>query len=277
MLYAVVEVDFDVHIREMMHLFLVLLQLCGLILKLFLLFRQLDALGGRGVVEGVGNLRQLGAVALLLLVDVVGAQPREQVALIAVHIDESLEAVLLSAVEKPVNRAFLIGFEVVGVKTVQKIAADDLAGGTLSAEGVGDEFEVFLERIRAVDRADELNEAAGDVVVEILVVADGDNVVGVGLEGFVFAGVPFAAGVGEAVHVERIAAEHAADRVGHERNDLVVQGADVVRAFHGVGDVVAAVEDAVDGDVLVRDLGRQLVRKAVNVDENAVERLLVGF
>ncbi len=212
----------------MMHLFLVLLQLCGLILKLFLQLVQLDALGRACVRQCVADLIQLCAVAFLLLVHIVGAQTRHQVALVAVHVDEGLEAVLFAAVKQPVNRAFLIGFDVIGVKTVQKVAADDLTRRTLAAKRIGDKFEVFLQRIRAVDHTHELDKPAGDIVVEILVVADWDDVVRVRLEGFVFAWVPFTAGVGQPVHVERVTAEHAADRVGHQRHDLVVHGADVV-------------------------------------------------
>ena len=187
------------------------------------------------------------------------------------------EAVLLTAVKQPVNRAFLIGFDMIGVKTVQKVAADNLARRTLAAERIGDKFQVFLQRIRAVDYTHELDKPPGNIVVEILVVADRDDVVRVRLEGFVFACIPFAAGVGQPVHIERVAAEHTADRVGHQRHDLVAHGADVVRALHGLGHIVAAVEHAVHGDVLVGHLGRQLVLQAVNVDEDAVERLFVGF
>ena len=74
MLHAVVEVDFDIPVGEVVNLFLVFLEFRRLILKLFLTRGQLDALGRGGVVDGTGELRKLGAVTLLLFVNIVGAK-----------------------------------------------------------------------------------------------------------------------------------------------------------------------------------------------------------
>ena len=60
MLHAVIKVDFDVLIGKVVNLFLVLLQLCRLILELLLLFGQLYTLGCAGVVDGVTELGKLG-------------------------------------------------------------------------------------------------------------------------------------------------------------------------------------------------------------------------
>ena len=56
------------------------------------------------------------------------------------HIDERLEAVLLAAVEQPVNRAFLINFAMVGVEAVQEVVPYNLTRRTFAAQSVGDEF-----------------------------------------------------------------------------------------------------------------------------------------
>ena len=86
MLHTVIKVDLDVLIGKMVNLFLVLLKLDRLILELLLLFGQLHALGCAGVVDGVTELGKLGAITLLLLMYIVGAQTGEKITLIAVHI-----------------------------------------------------------------------------------------------------------------------------------------------------------------------------------------------
>lgn len=133
---------------------------------------------------------------------------------IILRIAQRLEAVLLATVKQPVNRTLLIGFQMVGIEVIQEVAADHLAGRPLAAERVGNKLEVFLQRIIAVDLADKLHEASGDVIIKILVIADGDDVVAVRDDGLVLAGVPFAARVGKPIHIQRIPPEHTAHGVG---------------------------------------------------------------
>ena len=165
----------------------------------------------------------------------------------------------------------------VGVEAGKEVFPDDLPGGALAPQGVGDERQVFLQGFFAVDGADEIHEAAYDVILEILIVADGDDVIFVRLEGDIFAGVPVAAGIRQALHVQGVAAEHTAHGVGDQGGDLVPQGAGVGAALHRLRDVLPAVKDAVDGDVFVGDVGGEFVPQTVNVDEDAVEGFFVGF
>ena len=140
MLHTIIQVDLDVLVSEVVNLFLVLLQLCRLILELLLLFGQLHALGCAGMVNGVTELGKLGAITLLLFMYIVGAQAGEKITLIAVHIAQCFETVLFAAVKEPVDRTLLIGFQVVGIEVVQEVAADHLAGRTLAAERVGNKL-----------------------------------------------------------------------------------------------------------------------------------------
>ena len=170
MLHTVIKVDLDVLIGKMVNLFLVLLKLDRLILELLLLFGQLHALGCAGVVDGVTELGKLGAITLLLLMYIVGAQTGEKIALVTVHIAQRLEPVLLSAVKQPVDRALLIGFQMVSIEVIQEVAADHLAGRTLAAERVSDELEVFFQRLFAVDGLYPLHKPSGDVIVEVVII-----------------------------------------------------------------------------------------------------------
>ena len=82
MFHAVIKVDLDVLVGKVVNLFLVFLQLGRLILELLLLFGQLHALGCAGTINGITELGKLGAVTLLLLMHIVGAQTGEKITLI---------------------------------------------------------------------------------------------------------------------------------------------------------------------------------------------------
>ena len=165
----------------------------------------------------------------------------------------------------------------VGIEVIQEVAADHLAGRTLAAERVGNKLEVFLQRIIAVDLADKLHEASGNVIIKILVIADGDDVVAVRDDGFVLAGIPFTARIGKPVHVQRIPPEHTAHGIGDEGDNLVAHGADIVAAFHRFRHIVFAVKHAMHSHILVRNIWCQFVLQTVNVNENAVEFFFVLF
>ena len=229
------------------------------------------------MVNGVTELGKLGAVTLLLLMHIVGAQTGEKIALIAVHIAQRLETVLLAAVKEPVDRALLIGFQMVGIEVVQEVAADHLTGRTLTAERVGNKLEVFFQRIIAVDLADKLHKTPGNVIVKILIIADGDDIVAVRDDGFVLAGIPFTARIGKPVHIQRVPSEHTAHGIGDEGDDLVAHGADIVAALHRFRHIVFTVKYAMHGHILVRHIRRQFVLQTVNVNKNAVEFFFVLF
>ena len=161
----------------MVDLFLVVPQLGVLLLQFFQLLVQLHPLGGGRRRHAAFQVGDGGAVAALLLVDIVGADAGDGVRLIAVQIDERLEAVFLAAVKKPIDGPLLVGLAVVGVEVVQEIAADHIPGRAFSAQSVGDEFEVFLQGVAAVDRLDKFDKPAYNVIVKVFVVADGDDVV----------------------------------------------------------------------------------------------------
>ena len=145
--YAIIEVDLNVLVGKVMDFFFVFLDLKGLLLKLFLLLCQLHALGCTGVVDCVRNVHELGAVTLLLLVNIVSAHPGKKITLIPVHIDERLEAVLFAAVEEPVDRAFLIDFQVIGIEALitQEIATDNLTRRSAANEDICDKLEFFFQ------------------------------------------------------------------------------------------------------------------------------------
>mgnify|MGYP003107191456 CR=1 FL=1 len=204
------------------------------VVVIFALFQLLDelffALGGLGdlaagtVGDGIVHAGNLALVDLLHLVQVVSADGAGGVGVVAVHIDQRLEAVLFTAVVQPVDGAFLVNFYMVGVEAVQEIVADDGAGaGALSAQRLGDEGKVIFQTICAKDLFDPRHKKAGEVIGEIFFIGDGDDVVGIGEESVVLVWVPVAAGVGKAGLIERIAAKDAAHGVGDQAADVTAK------------------------------------------------------
>ena len=80
------------------------------------------------------------SVTQLVLVgaQVVVEQAVDRVAIIAVQVDQCLEA-LLGALEEPVDRAFLVGLQVCLVEIIHEIFADLLTDGFL------EEAQVFFQ------------------------------------------------------------------------------------------------------------------------------------
>lgn len=129
---AVVQVDGDHLVGQMVDLFLVGAQLGVLLLQCFQLLIQLHPLGGGRRRDSGLQVGNSGAVAALLLVDIVGADAGDGIRLIAMHIDERLEAVFLAAVKEPVDGPLLVGLAVVGIEVIEEIAADHVTGRTFA-------------------------------------------------------------------------------------------------------------------------------------------------
>ena len=103
----------------MVDFLLVAVQFLCLVLELFQLLGELHPLGGGGTGDALFQVRNGGAVAALLFVDVVGTDAGDGVRLVAVQIDEGLEAVFLAGVKRPVDGALLIDLAVVIKEVIQ--------------------------------------------------------------------------------------------------------------------------------------------------------------
>ena len=157
MLHTIVQIKLNHLIGQRVNFFLILMQLSVLRLHFVQLLGQLDTLAGAG---GSGHLFfqtfDGSTVARLLLVDIIGADARNGIRLVAVQVDQALEAIFLTAVKQPVDRTLAgagnrIGLAVILEEIVQKIVPDDLpAGAALIAEGFCDIVEVCFQRIGTV-------------------------------------------------------------------------------------------------------------------------------
>ena len=152
----------------MVDFFFVLPQLVRLGLQGVQALGQLHALGGGDVVQTLLHVGDGGAVAALHLVHIVRADAGDGVRLVAVHVDQRLETVLLATVEQPVDGALLVNLQMIFVEVIQEVIPDDLAWGAFAAQRVRNEPQVFFQRVRAVDGLEPVDEHGHDVVGEIV-------------------------------------------------------------------------------------------------------------
>ena len=96
MLHTIVQINLNHLIRQRMNFFLILMQFSVLRLHFVQLLSQLDTLAGAG---GSGHLFfqtfDGSTVACLLLVDIIGTDARNGVRLVAVQVNQALEAIFL--------------------------------------------------------------------------------------------------------------------------------------------------------------------------------------
>ena len=151
-LHTIVQVQLNTVQGKVGDHLIVIAALLELFLELFLPF------GGdghftaiRAVVDHILHTANLGLVDPLHLVKVVHAEVADGVRRVAMEVDQGLEAVLLTAVKQPVDRALLVNFAVILEEVLEEIAADDLpAGAALIAKGFCDVIEVCFQRVSTV-------------------------------------------------------------------------------------------------------------------------------
>ena len=192
----------------------------------------------------------------------------DRVRAIAVHVDERVKAAL-GAGKQPVDGPLLVALHMVVVEVPEKILPDVLAQGLL------DKGHVLLVMLIAEGHAQKLPEPPHDVVGEPFSVQDGQDIVLVRCKarfrylGEVLGNCLALVGQDQPGLVQRIAAEHAADRIGEE-------------LFHGVGQqerlqlllalvvAVAVIWVAGEGYFVERHFGCQFILQAVGLNEYAI-------
>ena len=177
------------------------------------------------------------------------------------EVNQRLEAVLLAAVKHPVDGPLLVDLAVIRIEVLQEVVADDFtAGVALVAQRLGNKRKVFFQRIGTVNHTDELHNAVHKVVIpKVLLIAQRQDIILHRLEGYIFAGIPFAAGVYQPFHVQRVPPKQAPHRIRKQALDLTCQ---VGTAY---------------GHVFIFHFRGQLVLQAVNINKNAVQFFFVGF
>ena len=121
MLHAIIEIYANHLIGKVVNFFFKETNFSFLILELLKEFCKLYSFARGGNLDSLFDVCYCGTIASLLFVYVVRSDTRDGIGLITVHIDEALEAILLSAVKLPINRAFLINLDVISIELVEEV------------------------------------------------------------------------------------------------------------------------------------------------------------
>ena len=171
---------------------------------------------------------------------------------------------------------------------VQEVIADDLpAGAALIAKGFCDIIEVLFQRIGTVHHFQPCTQARYDIIVQIFLIGDGDNIVGIREEHFIHHNTLIAvcafqlfsrnrsrafvhlihkclqrirfSSKKQTILIGRVTAKHTTHRIAEQTLDVPLQ----VRLAHG--------------HIFIFHFWGQLVLQAVNVNKNAVQLFFVGL
>ena len=61
------------------------------------------------------------------------------------------------------------------IETIDEVIADDILRLAAAAQGIGDEFQVFVQRVCTVHRFHELHKPADNIILEVFIVANWDD------------------------------------------------------------------------------------------------------
>ena len=111
-----------------------------LVIQFFELLIQLHPLAGCRVGNPLFQVSNRRTVTSLLLVHVVRTNAGDGIRLIAVHVNQALEAILFAGIKEPVNGALLIHLAVVGIEFRQEVVSDDFLRGAFAAKGICDKL-----------------------------------------------------------------------------------------------------------------------------------------
>ena len=204
----------------MMNLFLVGSDFSILCLQISQLSIQLHTLASRSIGNPLFQIGNGSTITSLLFMHIVGANTSNGVRLIAVHINQSLKAILFAAVKQPVNRTFLINLAMVRIEITQEIIPNYILRLTFTAEGIRNEFQVFIQRVCTVNSFHKLHEQTNNIILKVFIIANRDNVILIRSKRSILACIPFAACIGKPVHIQRITTKHTAKCIGNERANI---------------------------------------------------------
>ena len=129
--------------------------------------------------------------------DIVGPDAGNRIRLIPVHVNEALKTVFLTRIKHPVDRPLLVDLQMVRIEVIHEVAADDILGLALAAQGISDILQILFQSLIAENYTDKLHKTANDLILKVLVIANGYDVILVGREEGVPLCIPFSAGVGQ--------------------------------------------------------------------------------
>ena len=183
----------------------------------------------------------------------------------------------------------------VSIEVIQEVASDDLAGCSLAAERICDKLEVFFQRFLSVNGFDPLHKTSGDVIVEIVIITDGNDIVRVNREGLIVILIDLViiGAIGDrtirvllcelfklrSLAVKRLCGLLDLAVPGKNQTGLI-QRIPPEHTSYGVGNEGTNISSKISlshSDILVLNFGRKFSLQSVDVNEDTVEFFLVSF
>ena len=84
----------------------------------------------------------------------------------------------------------------IGIEVVQEVIPDHFAGRAFAAQRVSNKLQIGFQRFLTVHCAHPVHEHADDVIIEVLIVCDGQDTIVIGHIGSILAGIPSTTGKG---------------------------------------------------------------------------------
>lgn len=177
--HTVVQVKVNLVQGQVAQLGIIVLTFLDLLLHLFQpFFRYRYFMGRMAVVDDILHTIDFIAVNPFHAVEIIGTDASYGVFIVAMEIDESLEAVFLAAVKEPVNRPFLISLAVILIEILKKIVAELFPGsGAPGSQCIGEEFQVGFKVFPAKGLLQPGADEGRQVVVKVFFIGNGHNVV----------------------------------------------------------------------------------------------------
>ena len=124
MLHAVIEVDFLAEVGVVVDFFFIEVDFVELLPELFQVTLEFVLVGLTcGSVYAVLGGFDAGLVEFLLFVDIAGTHTGNGILVVAVDINQCLEAVLLPCVKEPIDRPLLVAFAMVDVEVIEEVSS----------------------------------------------------------------------------------------------------------------------------------------------------------
>ena len=108
----------------------------------------------------------------------------------------------------------------VRIKLTQEILPNYIFRLTFAAQSIGNEFQVFIQRVRTVNSFHKLYKQTDNIILEVFIITNRDNIILIRSKRSILAGIPFVTCISKPIYIQRITTKHTANSIGNERTNI---------------------------------------------------------
>src|SRR5699024_12856820 len=75
--------------------------------------------------------------------------------------------------------SFLINLAMVFVKIIQEIVPNHILRLTVASQGIGNEFQIFIQSVLSIDSLYKFYETADNIILKVYIITDWDNIINI--------------------------------------------------------------------------------------------------